>query len=138
MRPCNATDGPPKSVPPGPCTAATDDHPGPSMAPETVPLGPSMAPQVVPLAITGPPTRSTFYTYFYTPKPLYDIMFHILSEDSWKTYEGLDIDVLQKEGFKLTNNKNHKGIAKEVCEFSLVMSSCLRECSLTTKFTNLP
>ena len=39
---CHATDGPPKSGPPGPCTAATDGPPGPSMAPQTVPLGPSV------------------------------------------------------------------------------------------------
>ena len=47
-RTCHATDGPPISDPPGPCTAATGGPRGPSMAPQTVPLGPSVAPQVVP------------------------------------------------------------------------------------------
>ena len=116
-------DGLPKSGPPGPCTAATNGRsPGRSMAPQPFLLGPSVAPQVVPPAITGP-SQNQWCTHIFTHDSDYMILWFtcILSEDSWNMYDA--IDELQKEGFKVINNKNFKRVTRQVREFH---SLCFR------------
>ena len=54
---CHATDCPPNSTPSGPCTAATHGPPGHLSCRK-----------LSPTAITGPPTKSMFYSNIYTNK----------------------------------------------------------------------